>query len=477
MSLNTREPVVAGRFYPSSPDELNHELSVFFEKAKVKSLSGDLQALIVPHAGYVFSGEVAANGFKQIPRDKEYKSIFLLGSSHYSHFPGASICDYGNYKTPLGEVKVNLKIANKLIDNEKVFNHIPEAHEQEHSLEVQIPFVQHRLKHIPQIIPIVIGTQQLPEIQAIADSLKPYLNNDNLFVISTDFSHYPAYADALEIDHYTAEAICSNDPDRFLETIKQNKQEGVGNLHTSICGWSSVLTLLYMTSENSVSTYHQLIYKNSGDQPYGSKEKVVGYHAIAVNAGKPNTKSSATGFSASEERQKQLIDLARDSIMTFAKTGQKCVINEAILPEEFKIQSGAFVSLFKSKELRGCVGRMLSNDPLFKVVQDMAVSAAFQDHRFTPVTYEEITELTIEISVVSPMQRIYNIKDIQLGKHGIYLKKGNHTGTFLPQVALDMKWDVNHFLGHCSKDKARIGWDGWKDAEIYIYETLSIVQK
>lgn len=465
----TREPVVAGRFYPSSEEELTKDLQDFFSQLETIPAEGDVRAIIVPHAGYEFSGEVAARGFSQVPADKVFDNIFIIGSSHHAYFEGASIYNQGNYKTPLGEAIVNIKLANKLINNNKFIVYYPEAHHKEHSLEVQVPFIQHYFSKTPKIIPIVIGTQHLPTIEKISQVLQPYFDENNLFIISSDFSHYPPYDEAVKVDNNTATAITRNNPKVFLNALKENKRQNYLNLQTSICGWTSVLTLLNLTNEQADFTYRKVFYQNSGDKPYGSKDRVVGYYAIVVTRA-VEVFSGRKEFALTAEDKKQLLDIARNTIAFHAKTGKLLKVDTTKLSETLRTPTGAFVSLHKFNKLRGCIGRFHTSDPLYKVIQQMAIASAFQDCRFPPVSTEEVQELTIEISVLSPMKRIHDISEIQLGKHGIYMKKGANTGTFLPQVATETGWDLDHFLGHCARDKAKIGWDGWKSADLFVYE-------
>ncbi len=145
---------------------------------------------------------------------------------------------------------------------------------------------------------------------------------------------------------------------------------------------------------------------------------------------------------------------------------------ENIAQQEIRKPLGVFVSLHKKTDLRGCIGLLRSDQPLYQSVMEMAYSAAFNDPRFDPVKQDELGKITIEISVISPMKKIINIDEIELGKHGIYITNGYQTGTFLPQVVKQTNWSMEEFLGHCSKDKAGIGWEGWKNADIYIYETI-----
>jgi len=466
--LQNRQPCVAGRFYPSDPRELTNEIEAYFNEALPKNTENVL-AIITPHAGYVYSGLVAASSFNQIDPNKEYEHIFIIGSSHRTYFEGASIYSKGNYETPLGTVKVDLELANQLIDDNKVFTFNKEAHLQEHSLEVQVPFLQLKMKKDFKIVPIVMGTQSEKTVAKVAMALKPYFNDRNLFVISSDFSHYPPYDDAVKVDKATAKAIASNSPDSFLATIRENDRKLIDNLQTSICGWTSVLTLLEMTEDMEGIEIVPLQYLNSGDASFGDKSGVVGYWSIAVTQKK---KSDENDFSLTMEDKINLLHIARRTIDEYIVTGLTPKIDTSGFSETIKTPAGAFVSLHKQGALRGCIGSFTPEKPLYLVVQDMAISAATKDYRFSRVKESELKKIDIEISVLTPMIKIDSIDKIVLGRHGIYIKKGMNRGTFLPQVATSTGWDLEEFLGHCAKDKARIGWDGWKDAEIFTYEAL-----
>ena len=465
--IYNRQPSVAGQFYPAEKNELNKMLEDIFSEAEPKRTENAL-AVISPHAGYVYSGTVAASSFNQVDTEKEYENIFIIASSHRAYYEGASIYHIGNYLTPLGEVKVNIGLTKKLCDENKLFSYVPKAHISEHSLEVQLPFLQYKMKKEFQIVPIVIGTQSEKDCKKMAEILKPYFNDNNLFIISSDFSHYPAYEEANKLDISTANAIISNSPDDFMKVVKDKNNDNVTNLATRACGWSSVLTLLYITENNPEIEYTLIQYKNSGDTDFGDKNRVVGYNSIAVS--KINNPAQNTQFRLTEKDKKDLLNIARTTVVEYISGNKIEELNPENYSETLKTHCGAFVTLNKNHSLRGCIGRFTADQPLYEVVQQMAISSATRDTRFLPVKQNEIDELEIEISVLTPMRLIESINEIELGKHGIYIKKGYKSGTFLPQVATDTGWDLEEFLGHCARDKAGIGWEGWKDAEIFIYE-------
>ena len=302
--------------------------------------------------------------------------------------------------------------------------------------------------------------------EKMAEILKPYFNENNLFVISSDFSHYPSYEEANKWDKISADVILLNDPDEFLKVINDKQDDDVKNLATRSCGWSSILTLLFITENSLNIQYSHIKYQNSGDTDFGDKNRVVGYNSIVVS--KSDSIKSGS-FYLNDNDQKDLLEIARNTINSYIQNGIIPALEDNY-SEVLNSHCGAFVTLNKKKKLRGCIGRFKVDQPLYEVVQQMAIASSTQDTRFQPVDKSELEEIEIEISALTPMKKINSIDEIELGKHGIYISKGYKTGTFLPQVATETAWSLEEFLGHCSRDKAGIGWDGWKDADIYIYE-------
>ena len=473
-SSSDRQPVAAGRFYSADKETLTNDIAQLFETCVKTTPQFKIRAIISPHAGYIFSGKVAASAFSAIDRNTVYRNIFVIGSSHVMAFEGASVYNTGDYLTPLGKVTVNKEIANTL-KTEKLFNYPVNAHLQEHSLEVQMPFIQYYFKNTPPVIPIIIATNNTDNIKKIAEILKPWFTPENLFVISSDFAHYPSYKTAIEVDNATANGIVTGDPKKFLDILKKNSYVNDPGLSTSMCGWTSGLLLLYLAEGNSNLVFKKIDYCNSGDSRYGNKDEVVGYNAIALfekNQGNQITKNLADEITFTDKEKEQLISIARDNIKSLLYDKKRISVSKETLPEVFKKPLGAFVTLKIKGSLRGCIGRFTSSDPLYQVVLESSESSAFDDPRFSPLTKEELPKTDIEITVLGPMKKISNIREIVLGRHGIYIKKDYRSGTMLPQVATENHWSVEEFLGYTSRDKAGIGWDGWKDADIYIYEGI-----
>ena len=460
-----RKPAVAGSFYPSSAKEILSMTQGWLHPVDAQVAP---QAVIVPHAGYVFSGEVAASAFNRIPKRHPYKRIFLLGPSHRVGFSGASVDTmYAYAETPLGRVAVDIETGKELLKTAS-FTCRNDAHDREHCLEVQLPFLQMMYEEVPPIVPIVIGTQRLEILEDIADSLEPYFNEENLFVISSDFSHYPSYKDAQASDLYLANAIEQGGLEEFLKALRYIRKMDFTGQDTAACGACAIAVLLSMMDTQGRDRFDvdHVMYRNSGDSPYGDKDRVVGYNSIVISR---NQKTDDHLFHFTDDEKKGMIAAARSAIYSALRMdydGDATPVG--ILKEK---GYGVFVTLHLNGRLRGCIGRFTSSDSLFETIQDMARSAAFSDPRFPSLSRSEAPRVEIEVSVLSPLKRISSVDEFKLGRDGIYMIKGSRHGTFLPQVATETGWSTEEFLGHCAQDKAGIGYYGWKDAELYTYQT------
>ena len=467
----TKEPVVrpatqANRFYTGNPQELSEEVDSLLTRHSATAKYDNAAALIVPHAGYYFSGSVAASAYMSIPADKSYKRIFLLGPSHHEWLDGASVnTEADRYATPLGEVEVDHETAIQLTEADSVFAYRKEAHDREHCLEVQLPFLQRRLGNVPPIVPIIISTNDFRKLKRMAEVLKPYFTEENLFVISSDFSHYPSYEDACEVDALTGKAVESGDVQQFIAALETNARSGKRNLATSACGEFAIITLLCMLDSNYEVKH--LMYQNSGDIDDHDLSRVVGYHSFVVLRHQHDSE-----FVLSDKEKSLLKEIALQSIKDSLDGKRITPLPTVAQYPTLSRKCGAFVSLHKQGHLRGCIGHFGEDVPLHEIVAEMARAAAFEDPRFHPVRRDELADIDIEISVLTPMRRIQSLDEFQLHRHGIYIRKGRRSGTFLPQVADEVNWTKEEFVGHCAQDKAGIGWDGWRDAELYVYEAI-----
>ncbi len=313
-----------------------------------------------------------------------------------------------------------------------------------------------------------MGSSSLSAARDLAAALWPWFTPENLFIISSDFSHYPSYKDAQRVDKITGDAILTGDPEKFYNALKSSSKPTVPNLSTPSCGWSSIMTMLYMASRVESLELSPVLYRNSGDSNIGDKQRVVGYWAI-VGSESPVREQV---FELNEVEKQSLLHISRSTLESFIKTGELPRIDPSMLTSALKEPVGAFVTLHMGGRLRGCIGNFTPSEPLYAVVMEMTLAAAINDGRFAPVEEPELKYIEIEISVMTPLKQISSIDEFDLGRHGIYMKKDAKSGTFLPQVAEETGWNKEEFLGHCARDKAGLGWDGWKEADLYTYEAI-----
>ncbi len=468
-----RKAKFAGTFYPA--DSL--KLSVYIHntisgyRATIKQDS-ILQALIVPHAGYTYCGKILAAAYASIDTSLKYSNIFILAPSHHYYTREVSLFASKAYETPLGLSIVNSDIIHLLINKyTRLFTYDSLAHQKEHAIEVQLPFLQSVFNNKIKIVPILFETQDPKTIQRVATILQPYFTPKNLFIISSDFSHYPPKSLAKYTDSISFGIIKTRNKNELIKREHKIQRQSTNNLRTTMCGFSAVLCLLDLITNQKIEL---LKYQNSGDLPQADTSRVVGYLAIKIINPKKMEK-----FTLSEKEKSYLLTLARKTITNFIEKNEATQVDTSELTPNLKVKTGAFVTLNEKERLRGCIGSFYANKPLYRIVQEMAISAATQDTRFSPVQAQEIPDLHIEISVLTPLHKISSIDEIQLGKHGIYIKKGYHTGTLLPQVATENNWTKEEFLSYCSKNKAGLKSDSWrkKEVEIFVYEALVFSEK
>ncbi len=476
---NIRPPAVAGGFYPANPSRLREMIRGFLDEADVEEPGGEVLALIVPHAGYVYSGPTAAFSFKLL-KDSGVKTVFLIGCSHKAYFPGVSVFGDDGYRTPLGVVPVDKKLANWIREQDKNFNYFPQGHSQEHSLEVELPFLQEVLKEF-RIVPILIGQADDRVIDKLGKVLAEAMEKtpEAIIVCSTDMTHYPPDGDSRRIDRETLEAIRSMDREKVVAVREKYIPGKVSNLVCTLCGEKAVLATMEAAEILGVDRVEILNHSNSADSSYGDKNRVVGYGAVAFIR-TSESKNPVKEKIMNEEKivDEGLSEASRQRLLEIARQALTDAVNGRPLPDEpvddpeLQGHQGAFVTLNERGQLRGCIGQFTANRPLYQVVRGMALAASLRDTRFRPVQPGELDDIKIEISVLSPMRRISDpMKEVELGKHGIYIKRGWRTGTYLPQVATEHHMSKEEFLSSCAAHKAGLPPDAWKDpeTEVYVY--------
>jgi AmmeMemoRadiSam system protein B/AmmeMemoRadiSam system protein A len=460
-----REPAVAGAFYPDKPEVLSRDIKKYLENSKKEKIGGDIVALISPHAGYMYSGQVAASAYKLV-EGRAFDSVVVIAPSHRALFKGASLYDRGGYRTPLGVVPIDTELSRKMMERRKEIQFLPEAHSQEHSLEVQIPFLQVVLKPF-KLIPIVMEPYWSWETcQYLGSVIAETVRGRNvLLVASSDLSHFHSYDEAVRLDKIVLNHIERFDPEGLNRDLRSDRCEA--------CGGGPIISIMLAAKALGANQGKVLKYLNSGDVT-GDRSRVVGYAAgvfYKTAGGKEKMKEEkkvGVDLGLTEEEKKTLHQIAKTVIENKAKG--KAVPDFKVESTTLKENRGAFVTIQKRGQLRGCIGYIEGHGPLYKTIEEMAEAAAFRDPRFSPVKEKELPELDIEISVLTPLRKITNMNEIEVGKHGIYIKKGWFSGLLLPQVATEYGWDRQTFLDHTCQ-KAGLPSNAWKekDTEIYIF--------
>ena len=447
---NVKEPSVAGTFYPADKKELRETVEDFLAKAEKGPRNGKLIALVSPHAGYRFSGQVAAYGYKEI-KDSGIKKVILIGPSHHSAFKGASVYTKGSFRTPLGDVKIDETLAAGLLDEKADIRFYPEAYEKEHSIEVQLPFLQTVLKDFT-IVPILIGSPTKQTFERLISGLTDMLDEKTLIVASSDLSHYHDYTRAKEMDGKIISAI-----ERLsVMDVAQLLQNGEAEL----CGSFPVVIAMEAAKRYGATVGTVFNSANSGDVT-GEKDKVVGYASLGL------FKSLYT-----EEEKRELLSLARNAITEYVKNGTAQEVE--MKNRKLRADGAVFVTIKEKGSLRGCIGHVQAIMPLYQSVIKNAIAASSADPRFPPMNKEELKDMEIEVSILSPLIPVKDVKDIRVGKHGLLIRKGQQSGLLLPQVPTEFGWDRETFLEQlCAK--AGLPKGSWKDAELYSF-TAEIIK-
>ncbi|MFA5878564.1 MAG: AmmeMemoRadiSam system protein B, partial [Candidatus Margulisiibacteriota bacterium] len=446
----------AGTWYPSDPVELRHVLDLFFDRVNV-SRESKPRLIVVPHPGLIYGINTASYSYKLAGKFK-YKNIFLLGVSHLSIIKDIIVGDFDFYQTPLGDIKGNRDISSFLFYKSTKAKFVPQLIEQDHILEMQYPFIK---KCFPEanLIPIVISTPE--SALALADLLYQVITPDDLIIVSSDFSHYPSYELAKKEDLATIDLIVNQEISAFLK--RSQEQDALKKIETYACGAFAIVSGLTLLSKLNVKTGELLHYENSGDTPVGNKESVVGYGAIAFYADDNETFYETVNLSKSEKLK--LLEIARTTITNLLKAIPLEEIQNIDPDSLLNKPYGAFVTLTKNGRLRGCMGNFEPSIPLYKVIQQTAVTAAFRDPRFSMVNLNELNEIKIDISVLSPRKSIKSYQEIVPGKHGVYIEKGVQGGTYLPQVALEQNWNREEMMNSLCQEKAGIAKESWQNGK------------
>jgi hypothetical protein len=470
-----RPPAVAGQFYPADPKVLAKTVDDFLARAAVEKPAGTLWGLISPHAGYEYSGQVAAYSYALL-KGRNIQRVVVISPCHVDNFPYSSVYDGDAYATPLGNIPVDREFVKKLAALSPLIQRSNRGHGEvqgrsEHSLEVQLPFLQRTLGQF-KLVPIVMGDQRYDLSRALGVSLAkliqggkqgPPLEPDTLIVASSDLSHFHTYDEAVRLDRATLAA--AEEWDYF--NMSQNFERRIWEA----CGGGPIVAAMIAVERLGANQGKILKYANSGDVT-GDKSRVVGYGAVALLAEKPTRTEKAQEFPLSRAEKDELLKIARQSVETAVKERK---LYQCPTPASAILQRdrGAFVTLKEKGQLRGCIGYIAPMKALYLTVRDVAAAAAVEDRRFQPVTTAELGKLEYEISVLSPLRRVTDIKQIRVGQHGLVIKKGDYEGLLLPQVPTEQGWDRKTFLEQtCAK--AGLPPQAWQEeaADLFMFSAL-----
>jgi len=470
MERNVRKPAVAGQFYTADPLALKEEIESYMAEAVMEDVpAGEVVAIVSPHAGYMYSGRVAAHGFGLV-RGKEYETVVVIAPSHVEYFGFCSIFPGDAYLTPLGEIPVDREAVDLIASKHDLVRKSERGHSfdrrGEHSLEVQLPFLQVALGDF-ELVPIVMGSQDYDCVRALGEALGEALSGKKaLIVASTDLSHFHSDSRAKSLDGVFIAGLERFDP--------AGMHESLAGKETEACGGGPTIAAMIAARKLGATECRVLDYATSGDVT-GDRSSVVGYVSAVMFRG---AGEAARSGEASRDREESAaprgdaydIGLTRDDKTYLLRLARRTIESRfgrtAELPPHpspiLDRPSGAFVTLTKQGKLRGCIGYIEAVKPLRETIEEMAASAAFKDWRFPPVRESELDEIKIEISVLSPLRRVDDPSLIEVGRHGIIISRGANRGLLLPQVAVERNWDRETFLRQTCI-KAGLPENAWKE--------------
>jgi hypothetical protein len=505
-----RRATFAGTWYESDPAKLKVQLMRFLQTADAElkktpiepafshneKIDGAVLAIVVPHAGYMFSGQTAAYAYDAAKSNRKFKRVFLLGPSHYAGFQGAALPAEKIFATPLGDLSLDKDVVDAL-GGYSNFAVMPEVHRREHSLEMQLPFIKQAFGDV-KIVPIIVGAlNDNSEVQLMAQVIRRYIEPGDLVVVSSDFTHYgPRYEyepftdnvreGVRNLDSQAFDCLNQRDLDAFI-AFRVRTQD-------TICGFYPCSLLLALLPEGAHASL--LRYRTSQDTHVEDDKNSVSYLAIAFSsAGEQKgwpAENAATSVDLTEDDKERLLKIARQALETFVRERREVSRNEIeeLITPVMQKQMGAFVTLYKrgrletegtahgdEKELRGCIGYIWPVKPLLQAVIENAIGAASRDYRFKNVTPDELPFLQIDINVLTPPRRVKSQDDIVIGRDGVLLYKDGKQAVFLPSVATDFGWTLEQTLSQLAL-KAGCSADGWKQgANFDVFQSCSFEEQ
>jgi AmmeMemoRadiSam system protein B/AmmeMemoRadiSam system protein A len=459
---------LAGTWYKADPNALRADLAGFFQKAAVEPKE-DIVALILPHAGYQYSGQTAACGVKSLGRS--YKRIVVIGPTHYLPMEDMfSVPRATHYETPLGRVPLDVEFAEKLLTY-PLFQNVPAAYQQEHSVQIEVPLLQYKLGDFKLVL-IVAGQCSYDTIAKAGRILASLIDTDTLVVASSDFTHYGSQYQYVPFKENIPEGLRKLDMGAFEFIAKLDARGLLGyrdSTGATICGCVPIAVLLETLGKDAKAEVVR--YTTSGELT-GDYSTSVSYLAAAfrgkwTNAAPPVSPASQTTLSP--EDKKQLLSLVRQTIryaLDHQRVPEPSDLSFAA-SESMQPPRAAFVTLKKNGQLRGCVGDIFPQRPLYKSVITNAIYAGFGDRRFPQLQKDEYDQIKVEISALTAPTPVASWRQIRIGVDGMVLNKDGHSAVFLPQVAPEQGWNLETTLQYLS-EKAGLPADAWKEGASFL---------
>ncbi len=471
MHADVLKSELAGTWYPEHEEQLSREIDTLLKDVESPSVT-DVMALLLPHAGYRYSGRVAAHGIKQI-EGRSFSRVVVLGPSHrVAMRDTVSIPDVAYIETPLGCIELDQDLVAALQENAAFQSHA-RAHISEHSVQIELPLLQRVLGDF-KLVPIVCGELGEAAAHDIGTTLLKQIDAETLVVISSDFTHYgrafgyePFKLDIRKnldlLDMGAFRFVEHKDPAGFVDYIQETG--------ATICGRSPITVLLNMLPDDA--EVHLLNYDTSGNLT-GDWTHCVSYVAAAFSGrwggGCDDGIHCEPDLVLSDSDKVGLLRLARHQIAKQFNEDEPDLGLEITPPMQDIM--GAFVSLHKQGQLRGCIGEIFPRRELYEAVAEQALNAAFHDPRFPRLRPEELKEVDIEISALTVPHRVNSHENIEIGRHGVVLRKGSHSAVFLPQVAPEQGWGLEETLTHLAL-KAGLASNDWESGcEFHVFEAI-----
>jgi len=470
---------LAGRWFEADKQKLTNEIDEYLSKASGERLK-DVCALLLPHAGYRYSGQTAAHAIHHLEK-RSIDRVVVIGPSHRVRMENVvSVPDFTHYATPLGEVPLDQEFIAELRKHPE-FQNVPHAHNGEHSVQIELPLLQRALDSF-RFVPVVVGQLDRSATQKIGAVLRGLVDRKTLVVASSDFTHYGPNFDYVpftdnvpenlkKLDAGAIEHIGKKDVNGFLDYIEETG--------ATVCGQYSIGVMLAILPADA--EMHVVHYDTSGHMT-GDYSNSVSYYSVAfcgkwTEAEPVAPRAETSDLSAADKTS--LLKLAR-ATLTFVLKNWKMPTTDQLdveIAPAMKRISGVFVTLHKKGQLRGCIGEIFPSRPLYKAVMTQAINAGLNDRRFPQVKASELGDIDFEISVLTPPQPVASAADIVVGKHGVVLKKAERSAVFLPQVAVEQDWDRETMLTELSQ-KAGLPADAWREgASFEVFEAIVFGEK